>query len=182
MDKLKCTLQGLKPGLNWCISVSIAFDYSCDVIPMIIAIAICQCIEIACPKRRSLKSWITEGICCEHPLRGQLVRQNSIWEAQCVRESLATYKWGERYGGKRADLDPQPWCCRTLEKSLYCLPTVKFHKHAIMHINAASSLHSLLSLGERPPLFSSKVLLGKLSSFKFLLEYRFIRSSLALSR
>lgn len=81
---------------------------------MIIAIAICQCIEIACPKRCSLKSRITEGVCCEHPLRGQLVRQNSIREAQCVRESLAAYKWGERYGGKELTLIPNldaagPW-------------------------------------------------------------------------
>lgn len=148
---------------------------------MIITIAICQCIEITCPKRCSLKSRITEVIHCEHLLGGHLVRQNPTQEAQGVRESLAAYNWGERCGGNRADLDPQP-CGRTSEKSLYCHPTMKFHKHATMQIKAARSLSTLSPLWWMPSsLYFKSLSLGKLSFFKFLLAYHFIRSSPALS-
>lgn len=51
---------------------------------MIITIAICQCIEMACPKRYSLKSRRKEVICCKHPFGGQLVRQHSTQEAHCL--------------------------------------------------------------------------------------------------
>lgn len=52
------------------------------------------------------------------------------------------------------------------------------YKHTILHMNAAKSLHTLF-----PLLFSSKVgPLANLSSSEFLLEHRFIRSSLGLSR
>lgn len=55
---------------------------------MIATLAICQSIEMACPKICSLKSRITEMICCEHRFGGQLVRWHPTQEAQCVRESL----------------------------------------------------------------------------------------------
>ena len=58
--------------------VSIAFDYSCDVIIMNIAVAICQYIETTCPERGSLKSRVTEMICREHPFGGQMGWQHSI--------------------------------------------------------------------------------------------------------
>lgn len=58
--------------------VSIAFDYSCDVIIMIIAVAICQYIETTRSETGSLKSRITEMICREYPFGGQMGRQHSI--------------------------------------------------------------------------------------------------------
>ena len=58
--------------------VSIAFDYSCDVIIMIIAVAICQYIETTRSETGSLKSRITEMSCREYPFGGQMGRQHSI--------------------------------------------------------------------------------------------------------
>lgn len=48
--KLEWTLRELKLSLNWCIFISIAFDYSCYVITMFITVTICQYRVISSPK------------------------------------------------------------------------------------------------------------------------------------
>ena len=55
---------------------------------MIITIAICQYIEMACTKGGSLESRITGMVFCEHPFGGQMGRQHSIQEAYSMC-------WGE---------------------------------------------------------------------------------------
>lgn len=95
--KLEWTLQELKPSLNWCIFISIAFDYSCYVITMLITVAICQYGAITSQKYYGMKSRMpNDGLLWAPILEeiGQAEFHLGSWK-QCVGQSLNTYNWGE---------------------------------------------------------------------------------------